>query len=624
LASVLLIVGFVLFLIFRESILRRLFRGRSEIAYRGIIWAGVIVSLMVAFLPILPGMKYVTIGLARLAGPLASAVLVLISFTCVAMWLSFAANMKRMPIKGTLAFASLVGVGLLIYWALTPGGSMPDEIATNRTVAPVKSTDQLNQLFSDWLEARATGAGKADWQKLQAQNADYPVFVVAAEGGGIYAADAVTSFLSTMQDMCPSFSQHVFAISGVSGGAVGSALFNAMRSGKPFSTDDCNLNADVFRPGTLTSLTSAMVREDHLSPALTLIMPDLVRKIGTFGAVDLNDSFDRSSALEASFACSLLQVETLSCDPHTGTAGDMRFEDHWKPDGVAPALVLTSTWVETGYRVAFAPFMLHGASDGTLFSFPLRAGDPTDDFRTHGITMDPPKQPRTLIQAAMVSARFPGIVPAYTVTAKIDGPGTRLKWNFVDGGYVDNSGSSTALEIYQALDKLISDKTEDPLPIKNVRLYLVLLTDANFDPNLRDVADGTSFSDTVAPFSALLSVRGQLAGRAVTRSIDLLEPRANAADLAGRGYSADGMPRHLLVVNLKQNNFNLPLGWKISNITDGVIRIMLGHPSLCGDRAKDAKEGDITTVVQDNSCVKKRIANLLDGRYPSILQETPH
>ncbi|MFX7866411.1 hypothetical protein ABTK37_20655, partial [Acinetobacter baumannii] len=56
----------------------------------------------------------------------------------------------------------------------------------------------------------------------------FPLYVVAAEGGGIYAATHAASFLAEIQDMCPGFSHHLFAISGVSGGSVGAAVFNAL------------------------------------------------------------------------------------------------------------------------------------------------------------------------------------------------------------------------------------------------------------------------------------------------------------------------------------------------------------------------------------------------------------
>lgn len=596
-AVALLAAGAALVWYFRRTLATRLFGNRMGAVYAFVIWLSVAVTAVAAVGPLTPDADPYIVGLARLSGPLASAAVVLIALTCGVMAISFADSRLRLPVMGTAALLGFVGVVWLIYGGVYP----PPPKTQARTVRPEKSTAELTRKFDQWLAAR---------EKDGDPEKEYPVFIVAAEGGGIYAADAATSFLSAMQDMCPSFAQHVFAISGVSGGAVGSALFNALEQ-RPVEAHPrkCNPLADLFADGTLSSRTRAMMRDDHLSPSLALIVPDFVSKILPENAVRLN----RASALEASFACSFLTpaLAGIRCPREPGNGVDVPFADHWRPDGVAPALVLNATWVETGYRVAFAPFALHGASDGTLFSFPIAGGGGKDDFEQHGIRIDRKVTSTRLIEAAMVSARFPGIVSAYKVKASIgtaQGEADDRTWNFVDGGYVDNSGATTALEIYQALS--------DHPKARKVGLFLVLLTDAKYDPSLRDVPDGTSFSDTIAPATALLSVRGQLAGRAVTRAIDQLASKSNASELGGRG-PAESRPTNVLVVNLRQDNFNLPLGWRISNVTDSVIRVMLGEPGFCRPRDPKAEEGDILTVFRDNSCVKKRIIELLDASMPA-------
>ncbi|MBB4375109.1 hypothetical protein GGD63_007953 [Bradyrhizobium sp. cir1] len=52
---------------------------------------------------------------------------------------------------------------------------------------------------------------------------EYPIFIVAAQGGGIYVANNATRFLARLQDLCPAFRQHLFAIN--DRGSVGSAIF---------------------------------------------------------------------------------------------------------------------------------------------------------------------------------------------------------------------------------------------------------------------------------------------------------------------------------------------------------------------------------------------------------------
>jgi NADH:ubiquinone oxidoreductase subunit 6 (subunit J) len=68
--------------------------------------------------------------------------------------------------------------------------------------------------FEAWFQER----------KDKERYAVYPIYIVATEGGGIYAAHRTATFLSDLQDRCPRFSHHLFAVSSVSGGSVGAAI----------------------------------------------------------------------------------------------------------------------------------------------------------------------------------------------------------------------------------------------------------------------------------------------------------------------------------------------------------------------------------------------------------------
>jgi hypothetical protein len=61
----------------------------------------------------------------------------------------------------------------------------------------------------------------------------YPLFIVAAQGGGFYAAYHSALSLARLQDACSEFSDHVFAISSVSGGSLGAAVFTELLRGQP-------------------------------------------------------------------------------------------------------------------------------------------------------------------------------------------------------------------------------------------------------------------------------------------------------------------------------------------------------------------------------------------------------
>ncbi len=189
--------------------------------------------------------------------------------------------------------------------------------------------------------------------------------------------------------------------------------------------------------------------------------------------------------------------------------------------------------------------------DGTLYGF-------------SDLPLETDSSSRSLIEAAFVSARFPGIVPAWRPGRNDHGKGN---FNFVDGGYVDNSGATTALDLY----KLIESMTESES--LNIDLRLVLLTDARTDFDSQKI-DGNPGADMAAPIAALLNVRSQLSQRAVTQAVEYVS-RGRPKQQSQSGAAAGD---HVLSVDVEQQTFPLPLGWKISGVTNDVVRMM--HPKL--------------------------------------------
>jgi hypothetical protein len=575
---------------------RRRDRFGGDLPPKLVVGAGAAIAVASIVVPL--GWPDHIVYITRLIGPLAGATLTVIAVVAVLFLLSYASNRLRLPIAGAVVVLLLGWVMLQTYWALTP----LEELGLPRSrEREQRDAGPLHAKFDAWLAARST----ADGAEYARRGQPYPVFIIAAQGGGVYAASAAVDFLASMQDRCPGFAQHVFAISGVSGGAIGATLFAALQAEKSLVSDSGCRSGSEAKTQALSEAASHIVRQDHLSPALALLWPDVLRKFAP------NPAFDRSSVLERSFACAFESRGSVrDCPAASAVDGKglrMPFTRHWEPTKPTPALIVTATWVETGFRAALAPFPLHAISDGTLFSLP--AGENEGDFAARGAQIE---APRSLIEAAFVSARYPGIVPAWQVSAMIKQGGTKhvRLWNFVDGGYVDNSGASTALELYLALKSHVGGKPVD--------LHLILLTDADTDPNLAEVSDGTRFSDTVAPITALLSVRAQLAQRAVRRAIDSIEPQARRDDLVGR--SPPGRPASkVLVVNLRQRTFELPLGWIISRTTGDIVRLMMGNPDLCDLRRGEAGTPDIADairVINDNSCVRKRLIELLTPASP--------
>jgi hypothetical protein len=533
-----------------------------------------------------------------------------------------------------MAFVSgLIPAGLIALLLLIIGGLNLFEFNDKSHVQQNSSTDNpevstVRTAFLCWLDAKGitvtlTGEQKpscpirsgsaSDTSPSGDANGKFPVFIVAAEGGGIYAASAISTFLAKLQDTEPRFAEHIFVISGVSGGAVGATIFQALDHAKhldsslkasrlpadPKCTEHTAANGELVGE-TLTEKVAEIMQGDHFSPVVGSIFPEI------WGA-----PLRRPDALVASF-----EYSTSTQDPIAGRQLCLPFIQHWLATTGAPALVLNSTWVETGFRAAFAPFRLHDL-DESLYSF----------FDTSM----PDERSTRLVEAAGVSARFPLIMPPFSA-ALPDG----RHWNFVDGAYSDNSGVTTALDLYRML--------RDIAP-PNVDLRMIVITSSNPQPNLTDKSiNGTVFRDTIAPIDAMMKVREDLGNDAVARACSYVydsDPKnrtgthapksmavsENCIDHAGSENGA------LQIVEIQDQTYGLPLGWKISRTSFAVVSWMLGEPKTCPPekatvpsskdqptgKSEENENAQLTkTILQRNSCVLKLIIDLVTNSPASV------
>jgi hypothetical protein len=494
----------------------------------------------------------------------------------------------RLPLglrQTAVGLVPLVAVGMIAFGIIRAGGG---GVEGQSEETPAIAGGDLASTFHAWLAERKTGSSR------------YAVFVVAAQGGGIYAASTAGAFLATMQDHCPAFARHVFAISAVSGGSVGASLFNAAFADSVARGTNRKAAVDVepgcdrlfAKPGELSRRLRAITQDDHISPVLAYLVPDFLRGFvlsrlrsesaeserkspcdngnSAWGSRDLIleksfiDSFKRTvpSNKGADEDCPSQKERNLLARP---------FSDAWSQGGDLPALLLNATWVETGYRVAFAPFALQALGGGTLYSF-----DNLSNTRS-----DP-----TLIKAAVISARFPGLMPPWAFSLD---KGSHL--TFVDGGYADSSGVATAFQLYNKLKQIAGD---------DVDLYLIALTDKS---KALTAASGVEpvgsmpvrswLYDFISPVTTLLSVRDLQSRKAVTEARTALGEK-------------------MIVVQLDQKAFPLPLGWKLSGLSSDIIRLTIGDPERCA--TGDEKGNTALSIANRNSCELKRIVDLISQK----------
>ncbi|MEE4144229.1 MAG: hypothetical protein V2I26_05460, partial [Halieaceae bacterium] len=166
-----------------------------------------------------------------------AAVVTLVLVTAFVIWPVGAPRLLGTPAIVVLAFAGIALFGSLVltYWPLSKGqpgatalvlilavvfGYSNDNhwIRTAPEVPALKGLDAVGQ-FEHWSDTNPTDR-TIDGRR--------PVILVAAAGGGIRAAYWTATTLATLESIA-GFGQGLFAISGVSGGSVGAAVYTAIK-----------------------------------------------------------------------------------------------------------------------------------------------------------------------------------------------------------------------------------------------------------------------------------------------------------------------------------------------------------------------------------------------------------
>jgi hypothetical protein len=510
---------------------------------------------------------------------------------------AFATRVSAVPILLVFAALSLVtvnylavqsgGAGRLVVWVLATvavGFSLSDFTNNHRVrrvpyVAQTAATmPDLTDTFENWYKART------DQSKFSER---YPVYIVAAQGGGIYAAMHAAHFLSYMQARCPNFSHHLFAISGVSGGSVGAATFAAamkdaeQRGGIKIPDTGC---AD--RGGEDDPAINAVqaLDGDFWSPLQAMwLFPDLLQQ---FLPVRV-EIFDRARALEhgleAKWQQIVTQTDLYGPRGQDQTANTMAepFLSLW-PHGFdkslfTPALVLNTTEVDTGRRRLISPFTFAGLSDLRFFPVSCKS-----DGKIEALPLS---------AAAVLSARFPWITPTgwYYDPSK-DGDCTSPEKSVTklsDGGYFEASGVATALDLAHSLKTIIDQRG------MNVDIKLVILTSGGF---ASDTADGLD--------EALDPIRTMLNASEARGYIEV--GRAEQADFA-KAASQSGA---VLKVRLEERGYPLPLGWSLSDVTRYLIQYQTGELNPC-ERKQGPRQASPMLDLNSSSCVIREIIGQL-------------
>jgi hypothetical protein len=415
-----------------------------------------------------------------------------------------------------------------------------------------------------------------------------PMLIVATAGGGIRAAYWTATILERLEkdlslEAFPGKEIHtenlmrnlLFAISGVSGGSVGAAAYAA-------AVHDHAVNRTRIEP-------TKYLREDFLAPGIAsmVFIDGPLNVLPDFGQIDRGEALERGFELASRTEKDkeeLVSHKFLSFFPVITDKGPKLRS--WRP-----ALLLNATHEGTGRRIITSHIQIE---DNVFLD--------SDDALTL-LNSD-----MRLSTAAHNSARFSFVSPAGNLISAKE-PGKRLGY-VIDGGYFENYGAETALELARAaLDVEISDKGKKVKLEKKVKLVVLQISS---DPSLmadcivrsattkcnsgatesKNGAKGWDLSnlkDEVSSFVSsyfndlLAPVVGSMSIRQAQSTVAAEELAAWIGEQGKSAANTTEAPHFSHIAMCKDSSINPPLGWVLSNSTREKFAVMLDQEK-CGNK----------------------------------------
>ncbi len=353
--------------------------------------------------------------------PLICANLAFILYLSVFYWFRIVGKRKKVYLVTLL----LIGTAVLFFstsskqfYQVKYVDNMEEQSTT--PIYPVENRVSLANYFKTWVDHR-----KDHIAQVVAEKGYYPVFVSASEGGGSRAAYWTSISYGYIQNQVPEFyDQHLFALTGASGGITGSSTFFSMKEG---GLEDQKIHESARK----------MFRQNFLSGTLTRLLGfDLWQEILGLNLID-----NRAIVLQEEWAEELEKATGI-------TAMSQPYLSFWYQKNttnlvakVPPLLLINTTFVQRGNHAVFSPVIF----DSTFYRGYDLLGQ-IDKVTNQQKTVQ-------VNTATVLNASFPYICPAGFVEET---------GNFVDAGYYDNLGAQTAIGVLRQLEAVQAELQKNP------------------------------------------------------------------------------------------------------------------------------------------------------------------
>jgi hypothetical protein len=334
-----------------------------------------------------------------------------------------------------------------------------------------------------------------------------------------------------------------------------------------------------------------------------MLCPDFLQRFWPWGYTGL----DRGRWLERSWENAWHDTMEKG-----GTKNPNRFAesflDLWRADtDYVPNLCLNGTSVERGKRVIASNLLIDwqeflDADDAIERLMPIKDQGNTEKRARPGIDLP-------ISAAAHLSARFTYVSPA----GKFPPDGTHV----VDGGYFENSGATTALDILREITRemgragsdlgdtvpkliMISNNPTANAPLPDGKKATVTTT-----AEQKQSEPSTFLEDTMAPVDALLhtrDARGTYAQRAIGQAQEIFYENLN-------GKLPPNQDSKVYYFSLAPAEVPLPLGWMLSNRAAHAMHLELN----------DEGKSTTTPVETWNKVVREQIIASLPQQVPAAV-----
>lgn len=361
----------------------------------------------------------------------------------------------------------------------------------------VIKNQKLDNNISNWLDK----TGKKQITTKEEKKTRIYVTLIASEGGGIRSAFWTTGLLFKLDSLFPNIMNYNYAISSVSGGSVGAMYYFAIKD-------------DMTKYG-LSNRWHQILGGDYLGD-VTLGLT-IGNTIQTFLPFPIH-SLDRSTILSNDwkkqynqfYASEHSNLNTLNKSIYSFHNDSLKYK--------TPNIFFNSTHVESGRKTIISNLNLN------------------NHFNQDLILMEKISSPISINTAAMLSARFPLVTPS----------GLAVNLNnvkigrFVDGGYYDNSGLVTLMDLANILSNH-STEEQEVIPI--------LIFFRNGDLSEKNKTISTNSLSGINAFLNSWNSRTE-------RTVKEIQEECN-----NKGY-------HFYEINLNHNkllnDIEYPLGWTLS------------------------------------------------------------